>query len=169
MVDLSAVFAAIAAIAAAGSALISLQQQITAKKTAATIRKIDNETLWYNKIALETIVTQLNECIDRTERHIEECKKDRSEIRKHLKNLNKELNADINSLNELIVLLKIFDMKLFRECSNKLEAIRDIYSKVINKSVEEERIIFYSVNEIQAKKKEIVEELWKYAKIVTGA
>ncbi len=168
MVDLSAVFSAIAAIAAAGSALVSLRQQITSKRIAADVRKINNETLWYNKIALDTIVTQSNELIDRAERNIEECKKNPSEIKTRLENLNKELNSDINSLNELLFLLKIFDENLFINCSKRLEEIRDIYSQVINKSLEKNRIIFYSVNDIHTKKKEIVEELWKYAKIVTG-
>lgn len=168
MVDLSAVFSAIAAIAAAGSALVSLRQQITSKRIAADVRKINNETLWYNKIALDTIVTQSNELIDRAERNIEECKKNPSEIKTRLENLNKELNSDINSLNELLFLLKIFDENLFINCSKRLEEIRDIYSQVINKSLEKNSIIFYSVNDIHTKKKEIVEELWKYAKIVTG-
>lgn len=168
MVDLSAVFSAIAAIAAAGSALVSLRQQITSKRIAADVRKINNETLWYNKIALDTIVTQSNELIDRAERNIEECKKNPSEIKTRLENLNKELNSDINSLNELLFLLKIFDENLFINCSKRLEEIRDIYSQVINKSLEKNTIIFYSVNDIHTKKKEIVEELWKYAKIVTG-
>ena len=48
MADLSSIFAAIAAIAAAASAGISLRQQISAKATAAEVRKINNETLWYN-------------------------------------------------------------------------------------------------------------------------
>ena len=78
------------------------------------------------------------------------------------------MNSDINSLNELLFLLKIFDENLFINCSKRLEEIRDIYSQVINKSLEKNRIIFYSVNDIHTKKKEIVEELWKYAKIVTG-
>lgn len=168
MVDLSAVFSAIAAIAAAGSALVSLRQQITSKRIAADVRKINNETLWYNKIVLDTIVTQSNELIDRAERNIEECKKNPSEIKTRLENLNKELNSDINSLNELLFLLKIFDENLFINCSKRLEEIRDIYSQVINKSLEKNSIIFYSVNDIHTKKKEIVEELWKYAKIVTG-
>lgn len=168
MVDLSAVFSAVAAIAAAGSALVSLRQQITSKRIAADVRKINNETLWYNKIALDTIVTQSNELIDRAERNIEECKKNPSEIKTRLENLNKELNSDINSLNELLFLLKIFDENLFINCSKRLEEIRDIYSQVINKSLEKNSIIFYSVNDIHTKKKEIVEELWKYAKIVTG-
>lgn len=168
MVDLSAVFSAIAAIAAAGSALVSLRQQITSKRIAADVRKINKETLWYNKIALDTIVTQSNELIDRAERNIEECKKNPSEIKTRLENLNKELNSDINSLNELLFLLKIFDENLFINCSKRLEEIRDIYSQVINKSLEKNSIIFYSVNDIHTKKKEIVEELWKYAKIVTG-
>lgn len=168
MVDLSAVFSAIAAIAAAGSALVSLRQQITSKRIAADVRKINNETLWYNKIALDTIVTQSNELIDRAERNIEECKKNPSEIKTRLENLNKELNSDINSLNELLFLLKIFDENLFINCSKRLEEIRDIYSQVINKSLEKNRIIFYPVNDIHTKKKGIVEELWKYAKIVTG-
>ena len=168
MVDLSAVFSAIAAIAAAGSALVSLRQQITSKRIAADVRKINNETLWYNKIALDTIVTQSNELIDRAERNIEECKKNPSEIKTRLENLNKELNSDINSLNELLFLVKIFDENLFINCSKRLEEIRDIYSQVINKSLEKNSIIFYSVNDIHTKKKEIVEELWKYAKIVTG-
>lgn len=85
-----------------------------------------------------------------------------------MENLNKELNSDINSLNELLFLLKIFDENLFINCSKRLEEIRDIYSQVINKSLEKNSIIFYSVNDIHTKKKEIVEELWKYAKIVTG-
>ena len=79
-----------------------------------------------------------------------------------------EINYDINSLNELIYLLKIFDTNLFRSCSNKLESIRDTYSGVINQSLEKNRIVYYQVNVIHAKKKEIVEELWEYAKIVTG-
>lgn len=168
MLDWSAIFAAIAAIAAAVSALISLCQQITAKKMAADVRRINNETLWYNKIALDTIISQLSELIDRTERNIEECKKNRTELLEQLEIVNREINSDINSLNELLYLLKIFDMELFRNCSKKLEEIRDIYSKEINKSLANKRIAFYSVNDIHAKKKEIVEELWRYAKIVTN-
>lgn len=168
MADLSSIFAAIAAIAAAVSVGISLRQQISAKATAAEIRKINNETLWYNKIALDTIVVQLNDFVDSTERNIEACKKDRNEIVTQLKRVNMEINYNINSLNELIYLLKIFDADLFRSCSNKLESIRDTYSGVINQSLEKNRIVYYQVNAIHAKKKEIVEELWKYAKIVTG-
>lgn len=167
-IDWSSIFAAIAAIAAAVSAGISLQQQIEAKKMAADARRIDNETLWYNKIALDTIVTQLNEFIDRTERTIEDCKKNRNEILEQLNIVNQEINSDINSLNELLYLLKIFDRTLFYSCSEKLEAIRDIYSKEINKSLKDRRIAFYSVQDVHTKKKEIVEELWRYAKIVTN-
>lgn len=167
-IDWSSIFAAIAAIAAAFSAGISLLQQVKAKKMVADARRIDNETLWYNKIALDTIVTRLNEFIDRTERTIEDCKKNKNEILEQLNVVNKEINSDINSLNELLYLLKIFDWALFSSCSKKLEAIRDIYSKEINKSLEDGRIAFYSVQDIHAKKKEIVEELWQYAKIVTN-
>lgn len=168
MVDLSPIFAAIAAIAAAVSAVISLSQQISAKKMAAEVRKINNETLWYNKIALDTIVVQLNEFVDNTERDIEACKKDSDKFMSQLKCINMQLNSDINSLNELLYLLKIFDLDLFKKCSSKLEAIRDIYSRAINRSLESNGIVFDPVNEIHAKKKEIVEELWLYAKIVTG-
>ena len=100
MADLSSIFAAIAAIAAAASAGISLRQQISAKATAAEVRKINNETLWYNKIALDTIVVQLNDFVDSTERNIEACKKDRNEIVTQLRRVNMEINYDINSLNE---------------------------------------------------------------------
>lgn len=168
MVDWSSVFAAIAAIAAAISAFVSLCQQISARKAAADVRRINNETLWYNKIALDMVITQLNNLIDKTERNIDSCKKNRTDIVKELEIVNKELNSDINSLNELLFLLKIFDMDLFRKCSGKLESIRDIYSGAINKSLKEKRIVFYSVNDVHAKKKEIVEELLQYAKIVTS-
>lgn len=168
MVEWSSIFSAIAAVAAAVSAISSLNQQKNEKKLADDKRRIDNETLWYNKIALDTVITHLNELIDRTERNIEDCKKSEIEILQQLSSVNKELNSDINSLNELLYLLKIFNMDLFKSCSSKLESIRDIYSNVINKSLEHKRIVFYSVNEIHAKKKEIVEELWKYAKIVTS-
>lgn len=65
----------------------------------------------------------------------------------------------------------LFDVKkeiiLFPNPYNEdMHPIRDIYSQVINKSLEKNRIIFYSVNDIHTKKKEIVEELWKYVKIL---
>ena len=61
----------------------------------------------------------------------------------------------------------MFDFDLFKKCSSKLEEIRDIYSAVINESLVQRYITFYRVNDIHGKKKEIVEELWQYAKIVT--
>ena len=64
------------------------------------------------------VITQLNNLIDKTERNIDSCKKNRTDIVKELEIVNKELNSDINSLNELLFLLKIFDMDLFRKCSD---------------------------------------------------
>lgn len=167
MADWSSIFSAIAAVGAAVSAAISLFQQIKAKKLAADVRKINNETIWYNKIALDTVVTQLNNLIDRAERNIDGCKKGDREITDLLETVNKELNSDINSLSELLFLLNIFDDELFRKCSEKLEIIRDVYSEVINKSLERKRIVYYNKNRINSAQKEIVEELWLYAKLVT--
>ena len=170
MADWGAIFSAIAAVGAAVSAGCSLLQQMNAKRSAANLRKIDNNTLWYNKIALDTIITHLNQIIDRTERNIDICKSNKrgsAEFSERLKEINDELTSDINSLNELLVLLKIFDIDLFKKCSSKLEEIRDIYSAVINESLVQRYIVFYKVNDIHRKKKEIVGELWRYAKIVT--
>lgn len=161
-------FSAIAAFAAAVSAIVSLYQVVHSIKAEAKIRQINNDTLWYNRIVLDTIITQLNDIIDEIERDINSCGRYNKDcLIDKLGEVNQKLNADINSLNEVFFLLKIFDNELFVNCSKKLEEIRDIYSNAINRSLKSKQIAFYYVKDVHMKKKEIVEHLLKYAQNMT--
>ena len=108
--------AATAAIAAAISAGVSLKQMFVQRKHEKEQQKTVNRISWYNKITLETIVPMLNEITDYATQHLSELNNKRlsdNDIN-CAKEIHKEVENKIRSVEEMLKLIELFDKNVYR-------------------------------------------------------
>lgn len=153
-------FTATAAIAAAVSAFISLIQQVQMKRNEKEQRRIANQLQWYNKITLETIVPMINETIDLAERGMKECKgKLSSEKEVRVREVYESTRKGVQSIEENLQLVELFDKKIYKECSDKLAKIEEYYDETFNKASKQKFWYNMYSRQIHKEKKDIIKKL----------
>ena len=114
-------FTAIAAVAAAISAGVSLKQMFVQRKHEKEQQKTVNRISWYNKITLETIVPMLNEMTDYAAQHLSELN-------------NRQLSDDdINCAKEMekiaYCVFAVFDNKSEKYCFYNMDEDKYIFTR----------------------------------------
>lgn len=154
-------FTALATLAAAISAGVSLQQILVQRKHEKEQQQTENRISWYNKITLETIIPMLNEMTDYAEKHLSLLNKGRlsdTDIMK-VKEVHKEVESKIRSVEEMLLLIELFDKKVYRDTSRAVNEIREEYTKAFNKMSEKKLGVSYDSRTIHKEKKEILKIL----------
>lgn len=155
-------FAALAAVAAAISAGVSLQQILVQRKHEKEQQKKENRISWYNKITLETIIPMLNEMTDYADKNLSILKKGKlldEDIMK-VGEVHKEVESKIRSVEEILLLIELFDKKVYKDASRAVNEIREEYTKVFNKMSESKfGISYFNSSKIHKEKKEILKIL----------
>ena len=159
--DCGMFFTALAAVAAAISAGVSLQQTLVQRRHEKEQQKTENRISWYNKITLETIVPMLNEMTDYAGQHLDELNKGRlsdTDIEK-VQEVHKEVESKIRSVEEMLLLVGLFDKKVYMDTSKAVNEIREEYTKVFNKMSEKKFGFSYDSRAIHKEKKEVLKVL----------
>lgn len=120
--------------------------------------------LWYNEVALNDIVKQLDKCIENIEAKLKNIKneKDKDGIEAKLQSAYNSLNEDYTVLSEKLFCLKIFQDSLYKQCDNSVQIIYDKYSEIINYAVERKHLLHISNYEIHREKVKIIEALYRF-------
>ena len=154
-------FTALAAIGAAISAGVSLQQMFVQRKHEKEQQKTVNRISWYNKITLETIVPMLNEITDYATQHLSELNNKRlsdNDIN-CAKEIHKEVENKIRSVEEMLKLIELFDKNVYRDTSQSINEIREEYTKLFNKMLVDKFFVFYDSSIIHREKKKVLKVL----------
>ncbi len=160
--DISNLFAtALAAL----SIYLTVIEQKNSRKHEKNRNIVEQKLFWYNEVVLNDIIKNLNEFVDGARRQLEHCKEqqDRDAIEQELKEIYISINDQYKSVREKIFFLKTFSVLLYRECDNKLQIIFDIYSNTINEAIQNKRIPYIKMYEIQRNRGDIFSALYKWA------
>ena len=154
-------FTALAAIGAAISAGVSLQQMFVQRKHEREQQQTANRISWYNKITLETIVPMLNEITDYATKHLGELNNKRlldNDI-KCAKEIHKEVENKIRSVEEMLKLIELFDKNVYRNTYPSINEIREEYTKIFNKMSLNNLFLYSNSSTIYKEKKKVIEVL----------
>lgn len=154
-------FTAIAAIAAAISAGVSLKQMFVQRKHEKEQQKTVNRISWYNKITLETIVPMLNEMTDYAAQHLSELNNRQlsDDDINCAKEIHKEVENKMRSVEEMLKLIELFDKNVYRDTSQSINEIREEYTKLFNKMLVNKFFVFYASSTIHREKKKVLKVL----------
>lgn len=100
----------------------------------------------------------LNEMTEFAERHLDALKKGRlSDVDiERAKDVHKEVESKIRSVEEMLRLIELFDKKVYRDTSRAVNEIREEYTKVFNKMSEKKVWVSCDSRKIHKEKKEIL-------------
>ena len=151
-------FTALAAIGAAISAGVSLGQIFVQRKHEQEQQQTANKIAWYNKITLETIVPMLNEITDYAAQHLSKLNNKRllDDDIKCAKELYKEVENKIRSVEEMLKLIELFDKNVYRDTSQSINEIREEYTKIFNKMSLNNFFTYYNSSTIYKEKKKVI-------------
>ena len=154
-------FTALAAVAAAISAIVSLQQMFVQRKHEKEQQQTENRISWYNKITLETIVPMLNEITEYATQNLSKLNNKRlsdNDI-KYAKELHQEVENKIRSVEEMLKLIEVFDRNIYKDTSQSINEIREEYTKIFNKMSPDKFFTYYNSSTIYKEKKKVIKVL----------
>lgn len=153
---------AIAAGLAACSIWITCKEYKRIHRREDDMLALQQQILWYNKVALEDIVTQLNAFIENSGKTIKDLANKKEYLEEDFKNAYYSIKEDCKALQDISYILEIFSVSLYREANDNLEKILDMYSDILNEGRKRKRIYSYTDKGIHKLKVEIIKNLYQY-------
>lgn len=161
MNTVSAIATAVAAIASMVAVIISVVQQSKMREYEDKKTQSEQMLLWYNEVVLKDIISEINNMINCFECDIEKCKTlKKDEIESELKEIYDRMKEKNRILINKIYILKLFDTKLYNNCKEKILALLDIYSDIINNFAKRKTVMRYDSNRINQLKIELLELMY---------